>query len=38
MEDWINAVEKDATSMLKCKDWTASAKGRIEEAKVQVGL
>jgi hypothetical protein len=35
---WIDAVEKDATSMLKCKDWSASAKGRIDEDKVQVGL
>jgi hypothetical protein len=41
---WIEAVDRVAKSMLKCKDWRRSAEDRyvwmrrIEAAKVQVGL
>jgi hypothetical protein len=41
---WRDAADKDAKSMLKCKNWTKLAEDRddwrrrIEEAKAQVGL
>jgi hypothetical protein len=41
---WTEAVDEDAKSMLKCKNWRRSVEDRdawrrrIEEAKAQVGL
>ena len=41
---WIDAVDKDAKNMLKCKNWRRLAENRdawrrrIEEAQAQVGL
>jgi hypothetical protein len=43
-ERWVDVVDKDANSMLECKDWRRSAEDRndwrrrIEEDEAQVGL